>query len=157
MINLSKHYGTLTAPERLKVAIDAMARGDWEEVRKLGETCPKIIYQPQRDLAFTGKYQSLQVMALLHAVSFYQIRGAMIAALYTQDTMSYSLRHADLMAYIEAWQRFCEYAGLEPETVLKAFGLKVETSWMNDLPQGDGEPNEDMIEEIYQGHLRNWA
>ena len=40
-IELSKHYDTLTAPERLKVALDAMARGDWDEARKLGETCPK--------------------------------------------------------------------------------------------------------------------
>ena len=157
MIDLSKHYDTLTAPERLKVALDAMARGDWEEVRKLGETCPKITYQPQRDLAFTDKYQSLQTMALLHAVSFYQIRGAMIAALYTGDTLAYSLRHAEMMAYIEAWQRFCEYAGLEPETVLKAFGLKLETSWLDDMPPGDGELDEDLTKDIYQGHLRNWA
>ena len=142
MIDISKHYGTLTAPERLKLSIEAMARGDWDEAGKLGGSCPKIAYQPQRDMAFTGKYQSLQVMALLHAVNFYQLTCEM--------------RHSELIATVEAWQRFCEYAGFDPETTLKAFGLKLETSWLDDLPPGDG-PNEDLTEDIYQGHLRYWA
>ena len=142
MKDLTKHYGTLTAPERLKVALDAMGRADWDEVRKLGETCPKIAYQPQRDLAYTSKFQSLQTIALLHAVSFYQLANEM--------------RLGELIAMVEAWKRFCDYVGFDPETVLKAFGLKLETSWLDDMPTGD-EPTEDLTEEIYQGHLRYWA
>ena len=142
MKDLTKHYDTLTAPERLKVAIDAMARGDWDEARTLGESCPKIAYQPQRDLAYTSKFQSLQTMALLHAVNFYQLTCEM--------------RHSELIATVEAWKRFCDYAGFDHDAVLKAFGLKLDPAQMNALPQGD-EPNETMIEEIYQGHLRNWA
>ena len=82
-------------------------------------------------------------MALLHAVSFYQ--------------MAYEMRHSELIATVEAWKRFCDYAGFDSDAVLKAFGLKLEPSWMADLPPGNGEFDEDLTEDIYQGHLRNWA
>ncbi len=81
MIKLSKHYDTLTAPERLILSIDAMARGYQYSANLLGETCPKFQYKEQRDLAYTGKYQDLQTMALLHAAIFYEVRGAMLAAM----------------------------------------------------------------------------
>ena len=157
MKDLSKHYGNLKSDERLKAALDAMARGDWEEAGTLSEACPKVQYVAQRDLAYTGKFMALQAMALLHAASFYQTRGAIIAALFTRDKRAYSLRRAELMTQVKAWQRFCDYAGFESDTVLKAFGLTLDTALMNDLPAGEVEPDETMIEEFYQGHLRNWA
>ena len=157
MKDLSKHYGNLKSDERLKGALDAIARGDWEEARTLSETCPKLQYAAQRDLAYTGKFQSLQAMALLHAVSFNQALYSIVVAMFTQDTRAYSKRHAELMAFIEAWKRFCDYAGLNPDTVLRAFGLELDPARMNDLPAGEVEPDETMIDEIYQGHLRNWA
>ena len=157
MKNLTKHYGILTPDERLKAALDAMARGDWQEAGTFGATCPKVQYAAQRDLSFTGKFQSLQVMTLLHAVSFNQALYSIVVAMYTQDTRAYSLRYAELMAFTGAWKRFCDYAGFDPDTVLRAFGLELDPARMHDLPAGDIDPNEAMIDEIYQGHLRNWA
>jgi hypothetical protein len=123
MKDLTRHYGNLKADERLKVAIDAMARRDWLEVERLGETCPKIKYVAQRDLAYTGKFTELQTIALIHAAVFWKCRGSMVAAMLMQDAGAYSRRYAELLAMIEAFDRFCEQAGFEAETVMLAFGL----------------------------------
>lgn len=162
MIKLSKHYDTLTAPERLILAIDAMARGDQYEANLLGETCPKFQYKEQRDLAYTGKYQDLQTMALLHAAIFYEVRGAMLAAMMLNHFMpdgnmqsAYRRRRAELMAYIAAWKRFCDYAGFDPDATLKAFGFTLDPM-LEDIPAVDVQPDEAMIDEIFQSHLRIW-
>lgn len=162
MIKLSKHYDTLTAPERLILVMDAMARGDYSEANLLGETCPKVQYKPQRDLAYTSKYQDLQTIVLLHAAIFYEVRGAMLAAWMLYHFMpdgnrqsAYARRRAELMAHIAAWKRFCDYAGFDPDTTLKAFGLKLDPM-LEDTPASDTQPDETMIDDIYQCHLRIW-
>lgn len=162
MIKLSKHYDTLTAPERLILAMDAMARGDQYEANLLGETCPKFQYKEQRDLAYTGKYQDLQTMALLHAAIFYEVRGTMLAAMMLNHFMpygnmrsAYERRRAELMAHIAAWKRFCDYAGFDPDTTLKAFGLTLDPM-LEDIPAVDVQPDEAMIDEIFQSHLKIW-
>jgi len=162
MNNISKHYDTLTAPERLILVIDAIARDDQQEAKLLGETCPKFLYKEQRDLAFTGKYQDLQAMALLHAAMFYKAQGAMMAAMALNHFMpnrntqsAYERRRAELMAYITAWKRFCDYAGFDPDTTLMAFSLTLDPM-LEDTPATDTQPNEAMIDEIFQSHLRHW-
>ena len=73
-----------------------------------------------------------------------------------EDTLAaYKRRRAELMALIEAWQRFCAYAGFNPDTVTRAFGLELE-SMLDDLPHHDTEPDQAMIDTLYQAHLRNW-
>lgn len=160
MKDLSKHYGTLTAHERLVLSLEAAARGDWQEAEILGETCPKFQYAPQRDLAFTGKHETLMIMALLHASMFYKTRGAMIAAWALQyidleAATVYPLRRAELIAHVRAWARFCEYAGLEPETVMRAFGFELDPM-LDDFPEGP-DATEEMIDTIFQQHLKSWG
>jgi hypothetical protein len=162
MIKVSKHYDTLTAPERLILAMDAMGRGDHYEANLLGETCPKVQYKPQRDLAYTRKYDDLQTLTLLHAALFYEVRGAMLAAMMLNHFMpdgkmrlAYKRRRAELMAHIAAWKRFCEYAGFDPDTTLKAFGLTLDPM-LEDIPAVNAQPDETMIDEIFQSHLRIW-
>lgn len=162
MINLSKHYDTLTAPERLILVIEAIARDDEQEAKLLSETCPKFHYNEQRDLAFTGKYQTLQAMALLHAVMFYRTRAAMLAAMMLNQFIpdgntqaTYELRRSELMAHIAAWRRFCDCAGFVPDIALKAFGLTLDPM-LEDTLAGDTEPDETMINDIYQSYLRHW-
>ena len=161
MNNISKHYDTLTAPERLILAMDAMARGDQYEANLLGETCPKFQYKEQRDLAYTGKYQDLQTMALLHAAMFYEVRGAMLVGVALNHFMpdgrmrsACERRRAELMAHIAAWKRFCDYAGFDPDTTLKAFGITLDPM-LEDM-DADTQPDETLIDEIFQSHLRIW-
>lgn len=163
MIDLSKHYPLLTATERLKLSIEAMARQDWQEVGTLGETCPTFKYNEQRDLAYTGKYLDLQSISLLHAVFYWRTYGAMIAAysliVFVPDDerqARYKLRRSELMAMIEAWRKFCDYAGFDHETVLQAFGLQLDHA-LDGLPNYDVVPDDVMIEQIYQQHVKNWG
>jgi hypothetical protein len=154
MIDVSKHYDTLTAPERLILAIDALGRGDQQEANRLGETCPKFNYNEQRDIAFTGQYQCLMTIALLHAASFYEARGAVLAArMLTLDEATYTQRRAELVAHIAAWQRFCDYVGLDPVATMKAFGFTLNAMLDDALT---GEPDEAIVDEIYQTNLMLW-
>ena len=123
MTDSTKHYATLTADERLKLHVEAAARGDWQEAERLGETCPKIKYAAQRDMAYTRKYQDLQTIVLFHLAHFYQYRGAMIAALAlnrfrpdAERKATYLARRAEFFALVEGWKRFCAYAGFEPDS-----------------------------------------
>ena len=149
MIDLAKHYHTLTASERLQLSIDAMARQDYEELGKLGETCPRYTYQSQREIAYTSKYLNLQSMALLLAYTLH------LFAPTRERLADYKHRRADLLALIEAWRRVCNYAGFDPDSVTLAFGLELESK-LDDFPNFDTEPDETMIDTLYQGHLRNW-
>lgn len=157
MINVSKHYDTLTAPERLILAVGALGRGDQQEAARLADACPKFSYNEQRDLAFTGRYQVLQTIALLHAASFYEVRGAMLAAAILMldggAKAIYAQRRAELIAHIAAWQRFCDYVGLDPVSTMKAFGFTL-NPMLNDALTS--EPDEAMVDEIYQSYLRLW-
>lgn len=160
MKDLSKHYGTLTAHERLALSLEAAARGDWQEAEILGETCPKFQYAPQRDLAYTGKHQTLMTMALLHAAMFYKARGAMLAAwavlhIDPEAKSAYPLRHAELIAHVRAWAQFCEYAGLEPETVMRAFGFELDPL-LDEFPEGP-DPTEEMVDYVFQLYLKGWG
>jgi hypothetical protein len=40
---LSKHYQALSGPERFVAVIDAMARGDLDEDRRLDDACPRVL------------------------------------------------------------------------------------------------------------------
>jgi hypothetical protein len=153
MKNLTKLYGNLAAVERLHVIFDAMARGDWEEARTLGDTCPKVQYVAQRDMTFTSKVQSLQTIALLHAAFFWKLQGSTYAAALAKDDDVCARCCAELVAIVEAFDRFCHYAGFDAETVLLACGLRLET---DRLPIGEIEPDEATIERLYQSYLLNW-
>ncbi len=149
MKDITRHYGNLKADERLKVVIDAMSRGDWLEVGRLGDTCPKIVYMAQRDIAFTEKYLNLQTVVYFHAVFFWKMQHLMLAAILTKNEDVLLQAGENLLAMQEAWTRFCAYAGFDADTLLLAFGFT-----LDNMPRGDIKLNEVMIEEMYQAYLR---
>ena len=78
------------------------------------------------------------------------------ALLPSKDSKArYQQRRAELMAIIEAGRRFCDYAGFDPETLLKAFGLILEPKF-EDMPMSDAKPDQAMIDSMYQAHLQHW-
>jgi hypothetical protein len=52
---LSKLYDRLTLEERFRLDVEAMARGDAEESRRLVDTCPRRSYT-MTDLGFSGRW-----------------------------------------------------------------------------------------------------
>ena len=61
---LGKLYDRLTSEERFRLDIEAMARGDEEESRKLVETCPRRSYV-MNDLGFAGRWDGAIQMTLV--------------------------------------------------------------------------------------------
>jgi len=61
---LGKLYDKLTPEERFRLDIEAMARGDEEESRKLVETCPRRSYV-MNDLGFAGRWDGAIQMTLV--------------------------------------------------------------------------------------------
>lgn len=65
---LDKLYDRLTPVERFKLDIEAMARGDEEESRRLVETCPRRSYV-MNDVGFAGRWNGaiqMTLVTLLH-------------------------------------------------------------------------------------------
>ena len=60
---LRKLYDRLTPEERFRLDVEAMARGDTEESRRLVDTCPRLGYT-MTDLAFSGRWQTTHGMVL---------------------------------------------------------------------------------------------
>jgi hypothetical protein len=61
---LDKVYDRLTPEERFKLDVEAMARSDEEESRRLTETCPRrnyVIY----DWEFVGRWQAARELSML--------------------------------------------------------------------------------------------
>ncbi len=74
----------------------------------------------------------------------------------TERKATYLARRAEFLALVEGWKRFCAYAGFEPDTVLKAFGLELD-SMLDDVPIENVELDENEVEIIYQSCLKLWA
>jgi hypothetical protein len=68
---LGRLYDKLTPEERFKLDVEAMARGDTEESRRLVDTCPRLGYT-MTDLAFSGRWQTTHGMVLALCVELTQ-------------------------------------------------------------------------------------
>jgi hypothetical protein len=68
---LGNLYDRLTPEERFTLDVEAMARGDTNESRKLVDTCPRLGYT-MTDLAFSGRWQTTQGMVLALCVELAQ-------------------------------------------------------------------------------------
>ncbi len=60
---LHRHYDRLTAEERFRLDVLAMARGDRQESERLVSSCPKFSYT-MNDRAFTGRWLGVLDMTL---------------------------------------------------------------------------------------------
>src|SRR4051794_29476252 len=62
-----RHYGTLSRAERFTLMIEAMARGDRVEERRLDDACPTVEYRGE-DEHCRGRMRRLGVLALVTAL-----------------------------------------------------------------------------------------
>ena len=67
---LSKLYDRFTPEERFRLVIEAQARGDEEDVRRLVRTCPRHAYT-MTDAAYSDRL--LAVNSLVDAVALYAV------------------------------------------------------------------------------------
>lgn len=118
---LTAHYHKLTPTERLSLAIQAQTRGDDEESARLRETCPKVQYVAQIDLAYVRKYDTLVICALIHVGRLYRAITLWLFA-QTEAPEALETRLSEINAIIGAWKDFCAQAALDPAEVLNQLG-----------------------------------
>ena len=61
---LARNYHVLTPAERFSLALEAMARGDDPEFKRLQDTCPKLLYE-HNDAEYRDRLQRAYLIALL--------------------------------------------------------------------------------------------
>src|SRR5215217_6431774 len=130
---LDKLYGRFAPEERFKLHIEAMARGDEEESRRLVETCPRRSYV-MNDLGFAGRWDGAIQMTLVTLLDITPgvAKLRMIAAFRTVLPYCRTLAQDDAhFAYFdghEAGSRYVwERAGMEED--LEKISLRVEESF----------------------------
>ena len=140
-------YQRLTPIERHRLAIDAHARSDLDEVRRLSDTCPEQKYWAQ-DPGYTERMKASFVIALsaantllaarlamepaiaadeltneLHEVLATQVSTAVADEVAASDESmmierAYGDRASDMVGVYEGIRSFCDAIGVFPERLL---------------------------------------
>ena len=133
---LGKLYDRLTPEERFKLDVEAMARGDTEESRRLVDTCPRLGYT-MTDLAFSGRWQTTHgmVLALCVVLTQHMSRLNMLDAI--REVVPYArvvYRNEGENAYMEGHEAGSRYVW--------------ERAGMSGDPPGWGPLEDDLEEEV---------
>lgn len=149
MINLTKHYGNLTANERFVAAVEALARKDYQEARRLGETCPKYSYKSLRDIRFTIKYERLNIVVGAYMAQYYKLLSKFYLLVMDKNQgqeelvgiLNYSV---ELKAMQLAFEQFAQQIGLTVEAIFISTGYQLDDMGLPqmDLDSLDGRINE---------------
>jgi hypothetical protein len=131
--DLSQHYKHLTAEERFRLFVQAMGRGDDQELDRLEYTCERKTYS-QQDWAYTNRKLTFVVFSLCHALETAQAQlfAAIALGLHSimaddnpeqaDDIMTHFLRFMQVSHGRQAgWVRFCEELGVEPSAITARF------------------------------------
>jgi hypothetical protein len=108
---LGRLYDKLTPEERFKLDVEAMARGDTEESRRLVDTCPRLGYT-MTDLAFSGRWQTTLEMVLALCVELTQHMSRLTMLDAIREVLPYArvvYRNEGESAYMEGHEAGSRY------------------------------------------------
>lgn len=144
----SSVYNKLFATERFRLALDALARGDYDDVRRLSDTCPEYKYW-SIDIDYASRLAAAPTIAFFAATLLYRARMALEAPMLFRDVFEevlnlapdappaevealgldseewgaiknvHSDRVSDLVGVCEGIGRFCGEIGVESSTLLR--------------------------------------
>jgi hypothetical protein len=109
---LGKLYDRLTPEERFSLDVEAMARGDEEESRRLVDTCPRHNYT-MTDLAFSGRWMTTLEMVLALCVELTQHMSRLTMLDAIREVLPYArvvYRNEGERAYLEGHEAGSRYA-----------------------------------------------
>jgi hypothetical protein len=109
---LGKLYDRLTPEERFALDVEAMARGDEEESRRLVDTCPRLGYT-MADLAFSGRWLTTFEMVLALAVDLTQHMSRLSMLDAIREVLPFArvvYRNEGERAYLEGHEAGSRYA-----------------------------------------------
>jgi len=121
---LAKHYGTLSAVERLSLMTAAAARGDEVEGARLTAAAPRVTWRVPHTF---GRALSLLAVSSQHRMERLELAALFFRASAAADTArgrdAERLRDAArlyaylLVAHAAGWARFCESEAIDPTAV----------------------------------------
>ena len=175
MKELTHLYDQLNAKERFGVAVQALARGDMNELDRLIDTCPKKTYRTG-DLAFFTRLKELLTMALMarveilststKALGMLSVLLALESSDEDEDTEgvaaaeeTYIRLSAMLKGKRAAWNDFCSGLGLDGDEVMRAFHFQEDDELLNELGQAMGadvEADDDARQNLLKGLQNAW-
>jgi hypothetical protein len=100
---LGKLYDRLTPEERFKLDVEAMARGDKEESRRLVDTCPRLNYN-MTDVQFSGRWNGTIQLTMAALMDFRHT----IAKLRMIEAFRVALPYARTLAQNDAADAYYE-------------------------------------------------
>ena len=128
----NKSYENLTAEQRVRAAVAAVARGDESEVKRLRETCPKRTYR-MNDAAFSDRLERLWSLSLamecdLRGLTIRVLQGSSKALEIGDDNaeeLDKVISETDeiiieIASIDEAWRQTLEGLGIDLEDMNKA-------------------------------------
>jgi hypothetical protein len=120
--DIAKAYPQLSADERFRLFMQAVARDDGQEQDRLNNTCPQKTYRCD-DMGYTRRKMHFMFLALWHCQDLRRIECAanlgLVAALAHDDEDEQQAEKAAVVmqafqmamrkraSKIEAWKRFC--------------------------------------------------
>jgi hypothetical protein len=141
---LGKLYDKLTPEERFRLDVEAMARGDEEESRRLTDTCPRRTYSIA-ELAFSGRWHGALELTLLNLLDLrsrmdkMQMIDAFRVALPYLDTFWHNDSHeAYFDGHISGSRHAWRMAGKEGEP----------PGWENDDDEAEHNRDPDIDEDL---------
>lgn len=136
MKDLAKAYPQLSADERFRLFMQAVARDDGQEQDRLNNTCPQKTYRCD-DIGYTRRKMHFMFLALWHCQDLRRIETAanlalvVALALQPEDDVWAAKSDVLMLGYqnlmrnraskVVAWERFCGSLGL-PVELPKALG-----------------------------------
>jgi len=124
-IGLARHYGQLTAWERLPLLLAALNRGDDAEAERLAISAPtRAALVPHHN----GLWEGLGLLSVSHQmlqmVRAYRMACAMAVLGSGRDNGEEPLRHLRMLAFrfvidADAWKLLCAELRLDPEAILR--------------------------------------
>jgi hypothetical protein len=125
---LGKLYERLTPEERFRLDVEAMARGDTEESRKLTDTCPRRTYT-MYEAGFSGRWDGAVQLTMAMLMDFRQntARLRMIDAFKSVLPLSRNLAENDaILAYLDGHRAGTRYAWSRTEREGEPPGLEAD-------------------------------
>lgn len=115
-------YENLTARQRVIAVIEAEARDDDAEVKRLVKSCPKKTYR-MNEAAFVETIQSLSHLNLHIECMIYRKVLGVAAGCYLDKDESIERLLQSIADIRGAWEMMLESMGIAPEAMRKASGL----------------------------------
>ncbi len=149
---LVRHYGKLAPAERFRLAVRALARDDFDELRQLRTTCPTKTYKAS-DADYSDRMDAARTLVFVFSADMARTLGKLEMAYAVTEVapvITAKVRGALLRDIQALWAAFATFSreemGLEPEATLGAWArpvLELIQASLDGTEPGEPDPRSD--------------